>query len=203
MSKSARPERMNQTERIEPLTLETIETNLERDKHHIEAAISTDASAHVTADGLIAGVMYAARNSGQFLKCGYGSILFGTLLAARTGLPIGPPLNRSYLIPRYTAALGNFAQWEPSYQGLRTLARRSGVIATWQSEVVREGDEFSYRYGDDDFIAHKPAPGSKDRKLLYAYTITTFLNGAKRTFTVMDADEVAHIRSSSDSAGFD
>ncbi|MCC6642141.1 MAG: recombinase RecT, partial [Deltaproteobacteria bacterium] len=116
----------------------------------------------------------------------------------RTGLPIGPPSRQSDLIPRWSKQLGNWCWWEPSYQGLRTLARRTGVIATFQSEVVYEGDRFEYAYGDDDFIRHQPAPTCQG-DLQFAYTITTFTNGARRTFTVMRRDEVEHVMHSSES----
>jgi len=193
---------MNQAQRVEPLTLEQLEENLKRDSDIIEAAIIPSARERLTADGLIGSAIHAARNVDKLLGCPYESILYGITLAARTGLPIGPPTRQSDLIPRYSKQLGMWCWWEPSYLGLRTLARRTGAVATFQSEVVYEGDRFEYAYGDDDFIRHQPAP-KIGGALQFAYTITTFTNGARRTFTVMRAEEVQHVMASSESARYD
>lgn len=185
-------------ERIEPLTMDSLDTFLHRDLELIAAAIAPVARERLSALGLVEAALFAAKNNQKLLQCPYISILYGITLAARAGLPIGPPYRQSDLINRYSQALGNWCWWEPSYQGLRTLARRTGVVATFQSEVVYSSEKFEYAYGDDDFIRHQP--GEKvDGALKYAYTITTFLNGARRTFTVMRADEVAHVMKSSES----
>ena len=84
------------------------------------------------------------------------SFLGAMMTAAQLGLEPNTPLGQAYLIPfRNHGKLE--CQFQLGYKGLIDLAYRSGQVSIIQAHEVREGDEFSYEFGLDPKLTHKPA----------------------------------------------
>jgi recombinational DNA repair protein RecT len=83
----------------------------------------------------------------------------------------------------------NKAQLIPGYQGLLTLARRSGELLKIVPRVVREGDHFRYAYGKNEILEHTPADDS-DAPLTHVYAIAWIRGCPEPQFEVMTRKEV-------------
>lgn len=86
-------------------------------------------------------------------------------------------------------------QWMPMIYGLRLKVRRSGEIAKWECQVVREKDVFKYVLGDEPRIIHEPymGPGSAGN-ITHAYSIATTKDG-EVSREVMTIDQIKKVQS--------
>lgn len=89
-------------------------------------------------------------------------------------------------------------QYMPMIQGLRKLVDRSGLIKKWTVQVVKEHDQFKYELGDNEFIRHKPASGSRGRTT-HAYSIAHLRSG-EISREVMDLQQLEEVRKKSKNA---
>lgn len=103
--------------------------------------------------------------------------------AAQLGLEPNTPLGQAYLIP-----YGNQAQFQIGYKGLIELAHRSGEFKSIEAHTVHENDEFSYEYGLEPKLVHKPA--LKDRGPVIAYYAVYTLRNGGFGFEVMSYEDV-------------
>jgi recombination protein RecT len=113
---------------------------------------------HMKAERLARIVMTTVQNVPKLLDCTPESLIRCVLQAAQLGLEPDGLLGQAYLIPfenkkkqivECTLIVG--------YKGLLKLARNSGEIASIEAHAVRVGDEFSYAFGTEGFLKHKPA----------------------------------------------
>ena len=121
----------------------------------------------------------------KLLDCTKESILQSIMLCGQLG--IEPILGRGYLIPYNNSVYQNGkwvkqleCQFQPGYQGLVDIARRSGKVDDVFAEVVYEKDEFEIRYGTERRLHHKPYIGESDPgKVLGAYAVWYLSSGIK------------------------
>lgn len=114
------------------------------------------------------------------------------MTSAQLGLEPGP-LGEAYLVP-----FGRKVTFIAGYRGLIKLAWQSGQVRTISAHVVREGDEFSFSYGLNPDLHHRPA--LRDRGVaVAAYAAATLTNGGS-AFEVMALDEVERVRGRSQSS---
>lgn len=115
----------------------------------------------LSVDRLLRVVFASAIRNPRLLDCTKESILQSVMMCATLGLE--PILGRAYLIPykNNRQIAGKWqkiyeCQFQPGYQGLVDLARRSGVIADVYGYNVFENDEIDITYGSHRDIHHKP-----------------------------------------------
>jgi len=78
------------------------------------------------------------------------------------------------------------------YKGLAELVRRSGDVSYIHADVVYEGDEWSYSYGTDAHLRHKPAATrGGNRVAFYSYVR---LKDNSEDFRVLLPPEVERVR---------
>lgn len=121
-------------------------------------------------------------------ECSKESVFLAIMESARVGLQIDN--KEAALIP-----YGGHAEFMPMVQGIIRLMLRSPGLTKVEARVVREGDEFEYRYGLDPQLVHKPVGGS-GREITHAYAVM-WRQGAGTTFEVVTQEEVEQVRSSS------
>lgn len=81
--------------------------------------------------------------------------------------------------------------------GLRKKVRNSGEIATWDTSVVYQKDEFDYAKGDTPYIKHKPYMGDGDPgPVVAAYSIAALKSGEK-AYEVMTRSQIEKVRARS------
>ena len=121
-------------------------------------------------------------------ECSKESVFLAIMESARVGLQIDN--KEAALIP-----YGGHAEFMPMVQGIIRLMLRSPGLTKVEARVVREGDQFEYRYGLDPQLEHKPIGGS-DRPITHAYAVM-WRQGAGTTFEVMTRQELDHVRAQS------
>jgi recombination protein RecT len=127
----------------------------------------------------------------ELLDCNRRSFLTACMKAAADGLY--PDGIEGAIVVRWSRE-GKTASWQPMVRGLQKKVRNSGEIDTWESEVVRERDQFAHEKGDAAFIRHAPYIGAEARgPIVAAYSICTLKSGAKLR-EVMSIGEIHEIR---------
>lgn len=129
------------------------------------------------------------------------SFLGAMMTAAQLGLEPNTPLGQAYLIPfRNHGTLE--CQFQLGYKGLIDLAYRSGQVSIIQAHEVREGDEFSYEFGLEPKLTHRPALHDRGEVTCYYAMFRTKDGGFG--FEVMSREDVeAHAKRFSQSYGSD
>lgn len=170
----------------------TLKNILEERRLELRAALPK----HLTAERIMRLTMTAVAKNPTLLGCTASSIYSAVLQCAQLGLE-PDLLGQAYLVPYRNNKKGTSeCQLIPGYQGLLSLARRSGEIASIEARVVRAGDIFDYEYGLNQKLVHKPEPAAKG-ELSHVYAIARFKHGGEPQWTVMTRDEIAKHRARS------
>lgn len=135
-----------------------------------------------------------ANNMELAQKCDPASLVMAIYGCAQLGLVPDTSLGHIYVVPHKGKAT-----LIPGYRGMIELAKRSGDVSTVYAYVVRENDDFAQQWGTDPRIDHKPAYGNRGA-LTHAYAVAVHRDGQKQ-FIVLDAQDIARIKKSSQSAG--
>lgn len=118
------------------------------------------AAKHMNPERMMRVVANAIRTTPQLSECDPMSMLGALMTAASLGLEPNTPLGHAYLIPFKNNRKGiTEVQFIIGYKGFADLARRSGQIVSLHADVVYSDDElWSYEYGSDMHLRHKPGP---------------------------------------------
>ena len=145
-------------------------------------------------DRLLRIVFTSTMKNPQLLDCTKESLLQSIMQCAQLGLE--PILGRAYLIPYNNSKQINGkwvkvleCQFQPGYQGLVDLARRSGEVKDVFAMVVYENDDFELEYGTNRRLVHKPYLGETPGEPIGAYTVWELSDGTK-TFEFMPLHEI-------------
>lgn len=114
----------------------------------------------------------AINNTPALAECTPMSFIGALMNAAQLGLEPNTPLGQAYLIPYKNKGVLE-CQFQIGYKGMINLAYRTGEIQIIQAQVVREYDEFSYQYGLEPKLVHRPGEGERGE--------ITFIYGLFRT----------------------
>lgn len=138
----------------------------------------------------------------KLLDCTKESILQSVMTCAQLGLE--PILGRAHLIPYQNSKQINGkwqkvyeCQFQPGYQGLVDLARRSGQVIDLRARVVFENDQFDLDYGTET-LTHKPHLFEDPGEPIGAYTKWKLVDGTIG-FEFMPLHEIYKRRASSQS----
>jgi recombination protein RecT len=195
----------------------TIEAEYDRNEARIVASLAQS----IPPERFRAVALQGIARQPKLLECTTASILRALIDAAELGLEPSGLLGSAYLVPYRNRKTGRYeAQLIPGYRGLIGLARRSGEIRTIEAQVVRERDEFSFAYGTDKYLTHRPylnTTGERgfatiddrgetvagrllDRGAFIAAYAIAVLSTGEQQFHVMDASEIEAIRRRSKAA---
>ena len=142
----------------------------------------------ISVERVKSGTLLAYASSPYIRKCTTASIFQSVLKAAQLGLDPSGTMGEAYLVPyRDTCTL------IVGYQGLITLARRSGHIVSLQAHCVYEQDEFDYELGLHPKLHHKPALGDNRGQMVCVYAVAHLKDGGYQ-FEVMSKSQVDSIR---------
>lgn len=152
------------------------------------------AAGHMRPERMLRLMANAMRTTPQLGDCDPLSLLGSMMTCASLGLMPNTPLGHAYLIPFKNKRKGiTEVQLILGYKGMIDLARRSGHIVNIHGDVVYEGDEFSFEYGSDQHLKHRPK--GKRVNPIYAYCHAKLTDG--EAFVVLPWDEVMAIRDAS------
>lgn len=165
-----------------------VRTLLERSKPQIAMALPR----HLTPDRMLRVAMTCVQRNPQLLDCTPTSLVGAIVQAAQLGLEPDGLGARAYLIPRVNRRKQGHpleANFQPGYQGLMDLARRSKEIAKFEAREVYEGDRFVYSYGLKPTLVHVPGGEVDEKKISHVYAIATLINGVSQ-FEVMTRAQI-------------
>lgn len=163
-------------------------------KGEIDAALPQKMREYMSPERMCRLAMTSIRTSQNLWKCDDVSIIAGIVLAAQHGLEIDMR-GQAWLIPRYSTKRERYeANFQIGYQGLLTLARRSGVIEKIEARVVYENDSFSYQFGTDPSIEHQPTRLDDPGELAACYAIA-WLRGGAQQFEVLEKRDIEKVKS--------
>lgn len=161
---------------------------LERQKDEIAKVLPS----HMDTARLLRIIMTAFRTNPDLMDCTTQSVLGAVMQLAQLGLE--PILNLAHLIPYNNKKTGKKeCQMIIGYRGYQQLAMRTNEIQLIKLHEVYQGDEFSYEYGLEPKLIHKPAPFSSRGEVVYFYARMLFKNGTQ-DFMVMYREDIDAIR---------
>lgn len=155
---------------------------------------------HLTPERILRITLACVSRTPLLLECTPQSILQAVMVAAQLGLdPTGGVLGEAYLVPYKNRKQNNRreAQLIPGYQGLISLARRSGQVQTVSSYPVFENDVFDYELGINPRITHKPTLSEDTGPLIAVYAVAHLKDCPIAQVEVMSRAQLDRIRARS------
>lgn len=153
---------------------------------------------HMTADRMIRIVTTEIRKTPALATCDQSSFIGAVVQCSQLGLEPGSALGHAYLLPfgngRSKSGQSN-VQLIIGYRGMIDLARRSGQIVSLSARVVRADDEFSFEYGLDENLIHRPGD-NEDAAITHVYAVARLKDGGTQ-FEVMTAKQVEKVKAQS------
>lgn len=128
------------------------------------------------------------------------SILSSCMQAAQLGLSVDPRLGEFWLIPRWNSK--KRCQWvegQLGYKGLVKLARRNPRLLSVKSEIVRDGDEFSFQNGTSPYIHHVPNVDDEAQGALRCTYAVAYFTGGGSIGHVSRLSDIRKARDASES----
>lgn len=132
-------------------------------------------------------VLSALSVNPKLASCTPKSFLGAMMCAAQLGVEPNTPLGQAYLLPYANKGVQE-CQFQLGYKGLIDLAYRSGEVEVVQAHIVYENDDFSYEYGLEPKLVHKPASSNRGVAILVYAMFKTKQGGFG--FEVMSMDDV-------------
>jgi len=136
---------------------------------------------HMNPERIVRIALTTLRMNPKLYNCEPMSFLGALFQSAQLGLE--PNIEgQSYIIP-----YGNQAQFQIGYKGLVELFYRHQAALSLDMQEVRENDDFSYSYGTNSHLDHKPALRNRGDVTCY-YAVAKMQDGAS-IFKVMSLEE--------------
>ncbi|EBP9973868.1 recombination protein RecT, partial [Salmonella enterica subsp. enterica] len=130
--------------------------------------------------------------------CDTMSFVSAIVQCSQLGLEPGGALGHAYLLPfgnRNEKSGKKNVQLIIGYRGMIDLARRSGQIASLSARVVREGDDFSFEFGLEEKLVHRPGE-NEDAPVTHVYAVARLKDGGTQ-FEVMTRKQIELVRAQS------
>lgn len=141
--------------------------------------------------------MLTMQENPYLLNCKPETILSAIASVALTGITLNPAMKYAYLIPRKSKD-GLKCCLDISYIGMIKILTDAGAVKNITAEVVYEFDEFTYGFGSNPILEHKPNLLKERGKPIGAYAIAYFRDGGFQ-FEVMAKPEIEKVRATSES----
>lgn len=129
--------------------------------------------------------MTAFKNSPKLREVDPTSFMGALMTCAQLGLRPGVgALGEAWILP-----FKGQAQFIIGYQGMISLAHRSGLLDSVTTRMVHENDEFSVQYGTEDKLVHRP-PTKGPRGEAIGYYCVVKVKGGGYVFEYMTRQEM-------------
>ena len=150
------------------------------------------AAHHMRPERMMRLMANACRTTPQLYDCEPLTLLGALMQCASLGLEPNTVLGHAYLIPFKNNKKGiTEVQLIVGYKGFIDMARRTDQVVSVHADVVYDDDEeWSYRYGSNMHLDHRPGP--RRGKPTHAYCHVKLVNG--EGFRVLQWDDVLRIR---------
>lgn len=142
----------------------------------------------LTPDNLVRMTLTAASRTPELLECSQVSILRAMLDAATLKIAPGGR-GRGYLVPRKNNKNNTMeCHFDPGWQGMLDIARRSKQIKSIDAHVIYEGEEFELEYGLNERFTHKPDLSLAGGNVIASYAVAHLMNGGHQLVIVPRRD---------------
>lgn len=156
--------------------------------------LATVAAKHMRPERMMRIMANALRTTPQLAECEPLSLLGAMMTSASLGLEPNTPLGQAYLIPFKNRKKGiTEVQFIIGWKGMIALARRSGAVVSIHADVAYQDDEFSFEYGSNQHLRHKPTGDRTNPE--YAYCHAKLTDG--EAFIVLPWSEIIKTRDNS------
>jgi recombination protein RecT len=154
------------------------------------------AAKHMNPERMMRVVANAIRTTPKLQEAEPLSFLGALMQCAALGLEPNSSMGHAYLVPFKNNRKGvTEVQTIIGYKGLKALAWRSGSIDTMHADVVYSDDEeWSYGYGTDTHLRHKPGPQQGEKTHAYCHVK---LKDGGQAFVVLPWSHVLRVRDGS------
>lgn len=158
---------------------------------------------HMTADKILRIAMTEIQRNPELGKCTQMSLIGALINSAQLGLWPDSLLGEAYLIPFRNNNKGGIieCQFMVGYKGMIKLIYNSGMIASIDAHEVCANDEFSYEYGSNSHLKHKPALKNRGEVICYYAIYKMKGKESDSVFLVMSPEDVDKHKAFSKSAG--
>lgn len=146
----------------------------------------------ITPQEFMVKVLNAVKKTPDLLKCNPQSLFGSILYFAEIGLPFNTPEGFGYILP-YANKGGTDATPIIGYKGLVEIAYRNPKVKSIRIQAVYENDEFTYEYGTNEYIKHKPIMVGNRGNLTAVYAIAK-IDGINPLFVVVHKLELDKIQ---------
>ncbi|EAU0670485.1 recombination protein RecT [Salmonella enterica] len=153
---------------------------------------------HMTAERMIRIATTEIRKVPALGDCDTMSFVSAIVQCSQLGLEPGGALGHAYLLPfgnKNEKSGKKNVQLIIGYRGMIDLARRSGQIASLSARVVREGDDFSFEFGLEEKLVHRPGE-NEDAPVTHVYAVARLKDGGTQ-FEVMTRKQIELVRAQS------
>lgn len=131
----------------------------------------------------------------ELFACAKNSIVSAVMTAASLGLIIDDDLGEAFIVSATDPISGKkVAQIIVGYQGFCVLAMRSGFVSYIRPRWVCDGDDFSYSFGLEDNLFHKPTAVDRSNEKITHFYVVVHLSDGKKVFNVMTRKEIEEAR---------
>lgn len=127
---------------------------------------------HMNADRMLRVAMTSIQRNPRLLDCTQQSLIACVMTAASLGLEVDGVTGQAYLVP-----YGRVCTLIPGYQGLMSLARRSGDISTITVDVVYEKDSYRIVKGLNPVLEHIPFAEDDPGAMVAVYAVCKLKDG--------------------------
>lgn len=158
---------------------QTIFTMIEKMKPEIKRALPK----HIDEDRMVRLLLTTVRKNPKLQQCDPMTLLAASMQAAQLGVEPNTPMGEAYIIP-----YGTSAEFQLGYQGIITLAQRTGEYKSIYAHAVYANDDFRYHLGLHKDIHHVPAEEPEGDPIYY-YAVYHLKNGGF-DFSVMSAKQI-------------
>lgn len=146
---------------------------------------------HLNPERMLRVMAHCVYKTPLLAECNPLTLLGAMQVCASLGLEPNTPLQHAFLIPfknnkKKTIDVNLII----GYRGYVDLARRSGQLVNLHADVVVAGDDFSFEYGSDQHLRHRP--NGLDGQEQWAYAYARLKDGD--AFEVMPYSAVLKIR---------
>lgn len=157
---------------------------------------------YLTPDRVVRVLALAAFKNPKIREVAPMSLLGSLMTVSSLAFEPNTPLGHAYLIPFDVYGYNREKQQREvirtdvnlivGYPGMMDLVRRTGMLVAMRASIVHKGDEFSFEYGSNMHLKHRPVGLVGDRPATYAYSEARLTDGY--SFEVLPYEEAVSFR---------
>jgi len=163
---------------------------------NVQRQLALVVPSHLNMTKLLNDAFQLIKGNDYLLKCSKRSLIAGIMAMAELGLSARKELGQAHLVPFKNTKTGELdATLIIGYRGYIVLAKNTGEIGKVSAHAVYSNDQFSVKYGTDEYLHHEPAEGARG-DFKGAYCVFFYKDG-QTSFEYMKKERIDAVRARS------